>query len=489
MRIPRKGMIAVGLLAALSTVAWAAGNYSTYPIVGQPSFCASGNPSGPGVGGVTGQSGIPNTCVQTVPAGPPMQTGTETVPADTNVGSNVNPETVTIPSALLGSLNAHQNYIMGGDFGTNLWQRGTTFSAITPATYQMIADRWFAVSASNTMTITQNTPSTSAADYIGNVGFYSWMRVARPSATPSGSSCVGQILDQKQAADLIGHNGVLSFYGYAPTTFSATNEAIQVSVAYYTAADSATPGTNTATAALSVSGQSSGITGYQANVVSGVGLTNAVISSGVATIDLTTTPTLYAVYAPIPAQNSSGTEVNGVIVSFCATPTATSTESTDYFEIEAVQLQAMPSAATNNMPNGVIGYTGFQRVLPVDEAKRELSYSYVFGDGGTAGHGIFGTGWDISTSEANVTVPFPVPMRESPSVTVATATSFAVFELNGTTTQACTTLAKIANSSLTTNAAALNCTTGGTNLTADAGTQLTSDATGAANTVTFLAEP
>ena len=72
----RKGMLAVGLLAAFSAVAYAAGNYLTYPIVGSPSFCVSSNPNGPGVGsGVTGQQGIPANCVQTVPAGPALVTG------------------------------------------------------------------------------------------------------------------------------------------------------------------------------------------------------------------------------------------------------------------------------------------------------------------------------------------------------------------------------------------------------------------------------
>ena len=59
MNLTRKGLIAVSLLTVAASAALAAGNYLTYPIVGQPSFCASGNPSGPGVGGITGQQGLP----------------------------------------------------------------------------------------------------------------------------------------------------------------------------------------------------------------------------------------------------------------------------------------------------------------------------------------------------------------------------------------------------------------------------------------------
>jgi hypothetical protein len=498
MKLKHALSIATATLFAGAGAAWGAGNWSTLPIAGSGSFCGSTVsgvtlPSSQGPYGIvpgstqgTG-SGI---CGQTIPAGPAEASGTYLIPADTGLTGGAPPQTVTIPNALVGSLNTHTNRIIGGDFGTNLWQRGTTpLSAASPATYQMSADRFFAISQNNVMTITKQTPANTAADYIGNLGLNSWMRVARPSGTPSGSSCVGQILDQEASQNLIGNNAVLSFWGYAPTTFSAANYDITATIAYYTATDSATGGTNTATFALSGSGQAGGITGYTAAAAGLANGTPGSISSGVATIPLSATPTRYGLYAPIPAANSSGTAVNGVGIVICATPTAATTVSTDYFEIEGVQLQAMPSAASVNLANGVTGYTGFEFRPPAEEAILQYAYSYVFNDGGTAGHGIFGTGWDISTAAADVTIPFPAPMREAPAATVSTATSFAVFELNGTTTQACTTLAVVANSLLTNSSAAATCTTGGTALTADAGTQLTSDHTGATNLVTFSAEP
>lgn len=103
MRNSRKGLLALGLLAAVSTAAIAAGSYLTYPQVGEPSFCASSNPNGVGVGGNTGQQGSPVNCVQTVPAGPPNLTGTEIVPADTNTGTSSPPQEVTIPIVLFGA--------------------------------------------------------------------------------------------------------------------------------------------------------------------------------------------------------------------------------------------------------------------------------------------------------------------------------------------------------------------------------------------------
>ncbi len=101
-------------VAALSTVAaFAAGNYSMYPIVGSPSFCGS---TVSGAGGFNaagntnnvnptgqGQATSGSLCAQTVPAGPPSLTGNELVPADTSAGSGTNPQTVVIPTVLLGA--------------------------------------------------------------------------------------------------------------------------------------------------------------------------------------------------------------------------------------------------------------------------------------------------------------------------------------------------------------------------------------------------
>lgn len=468
------------LLIGAPLVAWGAGNWSNWPVVGGNSYCSSYNGNSSATGGTTGQGAGNPICAQTVPAGPVDQSGAF-LPADVYGNNGATPiNSALIPVSAVG-YDSRKNWLMGGDFATNLWQRGTTpLSAASPSSATMSADRWYAYDATGEVTIAKETGST---DSIPSVGLYASMRIQRPNTTTdTGAVCVGQVLDKEQAQLFLGNNAVLSWYGYAGSGFSAASDNLTVTVAYYTAADSVTPGTNTGTFA------SGTIAGYQAAVGGTSNGTTGSIASGVATVPISTTWTRYAVYAPIPSTNSSGTAVTGIGVSFCYTPVGTAGAS-DYWELEGVQLQSLSGVATVLLPNGVISPTGFERVFPVDEAKRELSYSYVFNDAGTAGDGIFGTGWDVSTAAADVTIPFPVPMREAPAATVATATSFAVFELNGTTVQACTTLAAVSNSKLTTSQAALTCTTGGTSLTANAGTQLTSDATGAANTVTFSAEP
>lgn len=103
----RSAAIAVSALILTSTALYAAGNYSTYPIVGGASFCAStvgvngqaGN-TGQG-GGAAGSNGA--YCAQTVPAGPPALTGTELVPMDTGYANGAPPQTVVIPSTLLAN--------------------------------------------------------------------------------------------------------------------------------------------------------------------------------------------------------------------------------------------------------------------------------------------------------------------------------------------------------------------------------------------------
>jgi hypothetical protein len=94
-------------LAIASTALYAAGNYSTYPIVGSASFCVStigvngqaGN-TGQG-GGAAGTNGA--YCAQTVPAGPTTLTGSELIPMDTGLANGAPPQTVTIPSTLLAN--------------------------------------------------------------------------------------------------------------------------------------------------------------------------------------------------------------------------------------------------------------------------------------------------------------------------------------------------------------------------------------------------
>ena len=82
------GLVAVALGAAI-TIAYAAGNFDSYPIVGGAAHCQ----------GSTGTSTA--TCAVTVPAGPTAVTGNELVPADTTLTQGRPPQTVLLSMKLL----------------------------------------------------------------------------------------------------------------------------------------------------------------------------------------------------------------------------------------------------------------------------------------------------------------------------------------------------------------------------------------------------
>lgn len=459
----KKLLIAAAGLAVSASVALAGGAFNGYPIVGDPGndVCLS-----------FGNNGV---CNQFSPAGPSATTGAENIPADTNLPSGQNPQTVLIPSSLLGGFNNRVNRLIGGDFTTNLWQRGTTpLSAATPSTSTMSADRWAIYSSGNTVTVSKQT---GATDTIPSLGFYASMRVSRPSGTNNTQICAGQVLDKNAAAELIGNNGVFSFYALAGAGLSAVdaNNAITATIAYYTAADSATPGTNTDAFMKGT------VTGYTAAVGGASDGTTAVVASGIATVNISTTWTRYSVWGKIPATNASGTSVTGAGVTICYTPTSGTGGSTEWFEIAGAQLQAMPSSVTSASPNGITSPTQFERRSPQLEADYQYFYSQVLTDGAATVR--YALGQATATTSANFVIPLQ-PMREVPSTTVGTATSWQATVAAGTA-QACTTLAAVASSN-TTLSATVSCTVAA-NLAAGNATQMIGAATG--GLLTFSAEP
>lgn len=106
----RSAAIAVAALV-MSTAVFAAGLYSTFPIITGASYCAStvsGTGSLSGVTG-TGQGTTGSICGQTVPAGPTTLTGTEVIPMDlytpgaTPPSLGGQPSTAVLPAVLLGN--------------------------------------------------------------------------------------------------------------------------------------------------------------------------------------------------------------------------------------------------------------------------------------------------------------------------------------------------------------------------------------------------
>lgn len=96
----------LGSVAALGVVGASAvaQMWLPFPIVGGSSFCSST---------------VNNTCVNTVPAGPTVITGNETIPGDTNLSSGQSPQTVKFSMASLNLLPvSYQSITAGSAFYT-----------------------------------------------------------------------------------------------------------------------------------------------------------------------------------------------------------------------------------------------------------------------------------------------------------------------------------------------------------------------------------
>lgn len=402
----------LSVFAVLSTVAFAAGLFPGFPIVGGASYCASqSTPGGPGTAAV---------CNATAPAGPVAITGNELIPADTQLASGQQLQTVLIPTSVLAAQGAgsERNRLRGGDFTTNLWQRGTTFTSATPTTAAYTADGWWMYSSGNTTTITKQT---GASDIILGSGLRASMRVSRPSGTDVTPICVGQILPATATGQFLGNNAVFSFWAMAPTTLSSQNDSIDVTLAYATVADSTTPNTVTDSFAKATS------TGYTA-----VTATN---------IPMTQTFTRYSISGAIP------TTATTVGVKICFTPLASTGASTDWFEFAGAQLEA--TVTSNTSPGS------FARRALATETALEQSYSY----GLIEATGLFYANPVNCTSTANAQIPvsFPGQMRMAPTVAV-TAGGFSIQTAAAVTAIGTTTLvtATAQQASLTSGAA---CTT------------------------------
>ena len=471
-----KKLLAIGgILAAGIGFAYSQGSmgfWSNWPLFGQ-SYCA---------GYVNG------VCTTTIPPGETSVTGGETVPMDTNLPGGQYPQSQKMSIDYFAHLGegSERNFLRGADFYINLWQRGTTFSSLTPTTTTMTADGWGVYSSGNTVTISQDL---TAGDLSPTLGINGAMKITRPTGTNTSAICVSQVLPQKDSVKFIGKEAVFSFYANPLTGFLSTNDDIIATLAVYTATDSATPGTNTDAFAKGT------ITGY--TVIDPTSTTTTAAPS----IPLATGWNRYSVSGAVPAQVTvSGTLTNvvGIGVQICTPVYPASTGvAGDGFLIANPQLEQTNPGTTGQIagPTGTPSVTipatlagitpsGFTRRNTEAEWAYEYSFSYVLTDGAATRR--YGLGQATTTALATLYAQYPVPMREIPTLTVGTTISFGVTEANGTATTCGTSIAAVGTSG-TTDGSALTCTTGGTALVAGNAVQWIGANTG--GTLTFSAEP
>ena len=414
-------------LVVAGTLAWGAGMFSTLPIVGNPSFCASTVTGAGGLGGITGQgqASTGSICGQTVPAGPPALSGNELIPGDTGLVAG-NPQTVTIPAGMLvPGPNGYVNALTGPDFGINLWQRlpqvGANLNTVVNAAIYpggnnalMTADGWYSFSTgaagSQTITVTRQT---GAADILTNnvpgVASTASLRMQRvASQTGVQLQCVGQLLPDTESVRFLGNTAIFSTYLLAGANFSPTGNNVTLTIAYHTAADAGTlaangQGTNTGTFASSL-GATQNITGY-------IELVNTIVNP-------TTTWGRYSTSAVVPTVNAAGTVITGLGVKICWTPVGTA-GTNDFLEIADSQFEARLGLS--------VGPSPFSRRTLIDEWNLEYARYYAITESPNAGTPFYASGQATTTNGFNFTVPFPSVMRTTP---VASPFNKGTFKVN-----------------------------------------------------------
>ncbi len=352
-----KSLLLAGAFAlAALTPALAAGIFSTFPPAGGSQF-----PS-------------------TIPI-----TGIETIPADTNLTQGLNPATETITTSQLagyaGALNGTwRNALTGGNFTSNLWQRGTTSASITTVALYG-PDRWWGLSGTGTaFTIIKETGATDIT-----TGFSASARVQR-TASQTGviATCFGQVLTSGNSTQFQGKTAEFSFWAKAGANFSAASSNVTVTIAYGTGANESMA--NFTTGAW---------TGYTAAVAQ--------------TTTLTTSFSQYSAVAAIPV---TATQVG---VKICYTPVGTA-GANDWFEIGNAQLDANANAVAKSTATDT-NYSILAFEYRDSHVEQLLQQAYFYEIDESAVITPIGPCAAIDVTHTNCYLTFPVKMRGTPTMT------------------------------------------------------------------------
>lgn len=362
-------------------------------------------------------NGVPPAGGSQYPTTIPL-TGAETIPADTNLSNGQNPasEAITV-TQLSGASRASagsggwRNVLVGGDFGTNLWQRGTAASADISNTLTYDADQWWNLGgASSAINVTKET---GAADI--TAAFAASLRFQRKSANADVAAiCTGQVLTSANSTRFQSKVTEFIVHLLAGANFSAASSQVTITIGYGTGSDQS--------AATFAAGT---WTGYTAAVAQ--------------TTTISTTWNRYSAVASIPA---TATQVG---VKICYTPVGTA-GANDWIELAGAQLDDNPAAVAYNGSTSATGnMASFERVPASIEALREYAYFYRLSEpASTAALPASCQATGANTNICNVFMP--VPMRAvTPTIVITTAGTFKV-NIAGTPTTIATPTASVCSS-------------------------------------------
>ena len=274
-----------------------------------------------------------------------------------------------------------RNLLDGGDFTTNPWQRGTTFTGLTNSV-SYTADRWFvdAANSANSISVSQQSPSGSGFP----AGFTNALQWGRASSnTDTHAIYLGQVLESADCIRTQGQQVTLSFWAKAGANFSAASSALTVQLNHST-----TAGNDTAAHLVAAS------TNWQSPPT--------IINT---TATLTTSWVRYQFTGTVPA---TATQL-GLLFSYVTVGTA---GANDWVQFAGIQLEQGGSA------------TPFEHRDVAVETEICQRYCYVVG--GTTG--AIGSGAATSSTAAGFYIPFPVQMYTAPAaISLATAADLSVY--------------------------------------------------------------
>lgn len=338
-------------------------------------------------------------------------TGVETIPADTNLASGLNPasEAITV-SQLAGYVGGRPslfNMLIGGDAGTNLFQRGTTGASVTTTVTYGGPDRWAYWSGTATaMTVSRD----STAGDIPATYQYAFKMARTSGQTGVVPVCMAQEIASVNSYLYRGQTVELDFNATSGADFSAANNNMTAYVVYGTGSDE---GMQKLAFGLNAGG--GGSTAW-------TGQTNA--TAAVVNLGADGTQGRYAAVATIPA---TATEIG---VALCFTPVGTASTN-DYIAFTGMQLVRNPSlapyiSATVGYPSTAVQLTSFQRRPAGLEANLQYAYFYRLSEPAN-GAALPGTcqATGASTNICNVVMPQPMFLT-TPTIVITTAGTFKV---------------------------------------------------------------
>ena len=330
-------------------------------------------------------------------------------------------------AALLGNYSATlpgnnaDNVLIGGDAGTNLWQRGTTGASLTTTVSYSGPDRWAYWSGTATaMTVSRDA---TAGDLPSNYKYA--FKMARTSGqTGIVQVCMAQEVEGVNSYALQGQTAEIDFHAYPGANYSAANDNMTVYLITGTGADE---GMTDLAYGLNAGG--GGSVGWAGQVNTAV--TVALNTAG---------STRYTVAAPVPAG------ITEIGVALCFTPVGTA-GTNDYIAFAGIQLTRNSALTTIAGTAGAAlnqndtRAKGFARRSQALETVLQQRYFYRLSE--TAAITPVAPCSAVDTTHTNCLVQFPVTMRVAP--TMAFANGFASpTSTTQATLGACTTLAAAA---------------------------------------------